>query len=174
MSHSIGQSVADSLTLCLGYARRLLKDVTPDTFARFAAPGGTVVESNHPAFVLGHLSLYACRVVDQLGGDASTVTPNDQFQKVFGMEATCVDDPDGSIYPAMEEVTSEFFKNYEAALESLKSAPDEAFQKPNPHPRLAEKFPTMGSMHAFYCGGHIMMHLGQISAWRRMQGMGSA
>jgi hypothetical protein len=26
----------------------------------------------------------------------------------------------------------------------------------------------------FYCGGHMMMHLGQMSAWRRMEGLGSA
>jgi hypothetical protein len=26
----------------------------------------------------------------------------------------------------------------------------------------------------FYCGGHMMMHLGQLSAWRRMLGLGAA
>ena len=40
--------------------------------------------------------------------------------------------------------------------------------------RMTELFPTLGSMQAFYVGGHIMMHLGQISAWRRMQGLGAA
>ena len=46
---------------------------------------------------------------------------------------------------------------------------------PNPSGgRMTELFPTLGSMHAFYTGGHIMMHLGQISAWRRMQGLGAA
>jgi hypothetical protein len=39
---------------------------------------------------------------------------------------------------------------------------------------MTERFPTLGSVHAFYCGGHIMMHLGQMSAWRRMMGLGSA
>ena len=57
MTRSFGNTVADSLDLCLGYTERLLKDVTPANFARFASPGGHVVESNHAAFVLGHLAL---------------------------------------------------------------------------------------------------------------------
>ena len=174
MSQSIGNNIADSLVLSMGYAQRLQAGVTPEIFARFAAPGGQVVESNHPAFVLGHLSLYACRVVEQLGGDASAVTPNERFLSVFGMESKCVDDPTGTIYPSMVEVTAAFFKNYEGALAALRSAPDSAFQQPNPHPKMVAKFATMGSMHAFYCGGHLMMHLGQVSAWRRMQGLGAA
>lgn len=174
MSQSLGNNIADSLALSLGYAQRLQTGVTPEIFARFAAPGGQVVESNHPAFVLGHLSLYACRVVEQLGGDASSITPTERFSSLFGAEAKCVDDPAGTIYPSMEEVTSAFVRNYEGALAALRSAPDSAFQEPNPHPKMVVKFPTIGSMHAFYCGGHLMMHLGQLSAWRRMQGLGAA
>jgi hypothetical protein len=26
----------------------------------------------------------------------------------------------------------------------------------------------------FYVGGHMMLHLGQLSAWRRMMGLGAA
>jgi hypothetical protein len=32
-------------------------------------------------------------------------------------------------------------------------------------------FPTVGAMLAFYMDGHVLMHMGQVSAWRRMQGM---
>lgn len=175
MSRSIGNSIADSLALCLGYAQRMLTDVTPEIFARYAAPGGQVIESNHAAFLYGHLSLYACRVVEQLGGDASTVTPSEDYVRLFSKDAKCVDDPDGSTYPPMDEITAAFFKNYEAALAALRAAPDEAFQAENPSGgRMTELFPTIGSMHGFYCGGHIMMHLGQISAWRRMHGLGPA
>jgi hypothetical protein len=39
---------------------------------------------------------------------------------------------------------------------------------------MRELFPTIGSVQAFYCGGHMMMHLGQMSAWRRMEGLGTA
>jgi hypothetical protein len=40
--------------------------------------------------------------------------------------------------------------------------------------RMTELFPTLGSLYNFYVGGHMMMHLGQISTWRRMMGLGAA
>ncbi|MEW4486773.1 DinB family protein [Thalassoglobus sp. JC818] len=175
MSRSIGTTISDSLQMSMSYAERLLKDVPADRFARFASVGGVAVESNHPAFILGHLSLYPTLIVQQLGGDASKLTPSEKSQQVFSKTATCQDDPDGTIYPAMEEVVQSFFRGYEAAMLELKKTPDAEFQRPNPgEGRIVELFPTLSSMHAFYCGGHIMMHLGQFSAWRRMEGMGAA
>lgn len=175
MSRSTGLCIADSLQLCLGYAERLLTDVTPEMFARYANVNGQMIESNHPAFVYGHLSIYPERIVSQLGHDASAVAPSERFQELFNPSAKCQDDPDGTLYPSMEEITSTFTRNYNAALEVLKSADDAAFQGENPHEgRLRELFPSIGSMHAFYAGGHVMMHLGQVSAWRRMMGLGPA
>ena len=175
MNRSIGNCIGDSLSLSLAYAQRMLVGVTPLMFARYASPGGQIIESNHPAFVFGHLSLYGSRIIEQLDGDASAVQPTARFQELFSKDAKCQDDPTGAIYPAQEEVTGAFFQSYEACSELLRNAPDEAFQKPNPMPgRMTELFPSLGSMQAFYVGGHIMMHLGQISAWRRMQGLGAA
>ncbi len=175
MSRSLGNIIADSLERTLAYGENLLKDVKPEIFSQFAKPGGVTVESNHGAFIYGHLSLYAPRVVAQLGGDASAIQPTAEFQKLFSHEATCIDDLTGEIYPAMDEITTAFFNSYKLALTTLRAASDEAFQKPNPmEGRMLELFPTLGSMHAFYVGGHAMLHMGQMSAWRRMQGLGSA
>ena len=173
MSRSIGNTMADSLELSLGYAERLLKDVTPEKFARFASIGGQTIESNHPAFVYGHLSLYGPRILTQLGQPASVLPAN--FEALFSKDARCVDDPTGAIYPSMAEVTRAFFEGYKAAATVLRTTPDAAFQIPNPmEGRMAALFPTLGSLQTFYCGGHLMMHLGQISAWRRMAGFGAA
>ena len=173
MSRSLGNVMADSLELSVGYAERLLKDVTPATFARFASPGGMPIESNHPAFVYGHLSLYGPRILTQLGQSGAAAPA--EFDAVFSKDAKCVDDPSGSVYPAMSTVTDSFFGGYKAAVAALRAASDDAFQKPNPmEGRMASLFPTLGSLQTFYCGGHIMMHLGQISAWRRMMGLGPA
>ncbi|MFV0442252.1 MAG: DinB family protein [Planctomycetaceae bacterium] len=172
MSRSLGNIIADSLQLSLNYAERLLKEVSAEQFARLAAPGGQVVQSNHPAFVYGHLSLYGSRIVEQLGGDAAPLAPSAQILTRCSEDAQCQDDPQGSIYPPMSEITTAFFNGYKAAMTTLRAAPDEALQSPNPAGgRMAELFPTIGSVQTFYCGGHIMMHLGQISAWRRMQGL---
>lgn len=175
MSESLGTMISRSLDLGMGYTERLLKHVTPETFARFATVGGTQVVSNHPAFILGHLSLYGPRMVEQLGGDASGLVTPESFQNVFSKDATCEDDPEGTIYPDMDLVTQHYFDGYAAAKAALLSASDEIFQSPNPNEgRIKEVFPTLGAMHMFYVSGHIMMHLGQFSAWRRMQGLPAA
>lgn len=175
MSRSLGNTIGDSLALSLNYSRRMLVGVTPDQFARFARPGGQIVQSNHAAFVYGHLSLYSSRIIEQLDAEASFLTPTAQFQTAFSKDAQCVDDPTGEIYPAMDDITEAYFQGYEAALAVLREAPDSALQKPNPSGgRMTELFPTLGSIQAFYVGGHIMMHLGQVSAWRRMLGLGAA
>ena len=175
MPRSLGNTIADSLQLSLGYAERLMAGVEPSNFARFATPGGETIESNHPAFVLGHLSLYAPRIIEQLGRDEIAIVAPSNFEAVFSKDAKCVDDPDVSIYPAMSEVCDLFKTGYGQALVALREAKDDTLQQANPtEGRMSELFPTLGSMHGFYVGGHMMMHLGQMSAWRRMQGLVAA
>lgn len=170
----IGPLIADSAKLSMAYAKRLLSGIQPETFSRFARVGDTVVQSNHPAFVYGHLSLYSCRIVEQLGQDASAIKPSELYVERFSHTATCVDDPDGTIYPPMEELTEKFLTGHQAAIDALLQAPDEQFLIPNVNESMRSKFATNGSMHAFYLGGHIMIHMGQVSAWRRMMGLGAA
>jgi hypothetical protein len=175
MPRSLGMSIADALTLSIGYAQRMLKDVPSDKFARYAAPGGQIVTSNHGAFVYGHLSLYGPRIVKELGGDVSPLAPPPRFETVFSRETQCIDDVDGTVYPAMAEITEFFFRAYGAVKEALLAASDDVLQRENPtEGRMRELFPTLGSMHAFLAGGHMMMHLGQVSAWRRMLGLSPA
>ncbi|KAA5542803.1 DinB family protein [Roseiconus nitratireducens] len=152
----------------------MLAGVSQRQFARFAIAGNTVIESNHPCFILGHLSLYAPRVVSELGGDCSGIEPTEEFVRHFSKDARCVDDPDGNIYPSMEQVVETFRQGHAAALQTLQQTPDAVFQQPNPNERMQEKFPTIGAMHAFYLGGHFMLHIGQFSAWRRAMGLGAA
>jgi hypothetical protein len=173
MTRSLGNLIADSLGVSLGYADRLLRGVTVERFARFASPGGIVVESNHPAFIYGHLSLYAPKVLLQIGHPAPAVPG--EFGVVFSKDATCRDDPDGDFYPAMDEVLDFFREGYRMVTGALRSTPDDAFDRANPaEGRMRELFPTIGSVQTFYCGGHMMMHLGQVSAWRRMEGLPAA
>ncbi len=167
---TIGPLIADSAQLGLGYAERLLKELPADNFARLARAGDHVVEANHPAFLLGHLSLYPCRVVAQLGHDAAAIEPTASETDVFSKDAKCVDDPQGTIYPSMNKVTERFFTAYRTAIEVVTQADDKVFERENPNEAMRKRFATLGSMHAFYLGGHLMMHLGQFSTWRRVWG----
>lgn len=169
---AIGSMIADSCDLGIGYAKRLLKDIAAEDFGKFARPGGQVVVSNHPAFVYGHLSLYPERVITNLDQDASSVAATEQYQKLFSHEATCEDDPDCSIYPAKDEVFERMVSGYEKVSEVLRASDDALFNRENPaEGRMKELFPTNGSALGFYVGGHVMMHIGQLSAWRRAIGL---
>lgn len=172
MTSNTGNIIADSLQFSVNYAKRLLTGVTAEQFARLAAPGGVIIHSNHAAFTLGHLSLYAPRIIEQVGQDATGVAPTPEFVSLFSKEAQCVDDPQGAIYPSMEVVTVQFFDSYGAAIDALRTADDSMLLAPNPvSGRMGELFPTIGSVQNFYASGHLLIHLGQMSAWRRALGL---
>ncbi len=170
----IGNMIAESLALSLLYAERLLKDVPPTQFASFGTPGGQTIRSNHGAFIYGHLAIYAPRILKDLGYANAAVPVPENFVRLFSKDAACEHDPSGSIYPSMAEITELFFAGYRAASDALRNTPDELFSQTNPNEAMRSRFATVGSMHAFYCGGHIMVHMGQMSAWRRMFGLPSA
>lgn len=169
----IGSMIADSAKLSVGYIERLLQEVTPSQFGRFANIGGQAIQSNHPAFILGHLTLYPARVVSELGGDASAIAPSEKDEALFSPAATCLDDPDGTLYPPMAEITNKFFTAHELAIETLLASDDALFAIANPNQGMRDKMATLGAMHAFYMGGHMMIHVGQFSAWRRAVGLGA-
>jgi hypothetical protein len=174
LAKNIGPMIADSGKISLSYAGRMIEGVKPNQFARFASVGDNVVISNHPAFVYGHLSLYSSRIVEQLGKDASSIKPTDQYVTLFSHTAKCVDDPEGIIYPPMEELVERLMTGYRMAVDALLDADDALFLVPNANEAMRSKFATNGSMHAFYIGGHFLIHMGQVSAWRRMMGLGAA
>jgi hypothetical protein len=173
MSRSLGNVIADSLQVSIGYGEKLLREVPAARFPRLAVAGGVTVVSNHPAFIYGHLSLYAPKILRQIGHPAPTVP--EHFERLFSKDATCVDDPDLDLYPGRDEIVDFFLEGHRMVSGALRSTGDDVFQQPNPaEGRMKELFPTIGSVQAFYCGGHMMMHLGQMSTWRRIEGLGSA
>jgi hypothetical protein len=171
----IGEILAAAATPGVLSARRLLSGVTPQNYARLARPGGQVVQSNHAAFVLGHLALYPAKVLARLGRPAGPTACPDAWPALFEAGAECRDDADGKLYPPLDELTGRFFAGYEAAMQAVAAADDAALLAPNPtEGRSRELFPTLGAVVAFYLAGHVMNHLGQLSAWRRCIGLPSA
>ncbi len=165
----VAEVIVPAARLTLGYAQQLVQDVKPDHFAR--QPDG--VKTNHPAWVYGHLGTYPDRALLPLLGRADAAEPNERWGELFGHQSECRDDPDGAIYPSMEEITSRYFSRTEAVINALAETPDETLAAPlaDDHP-LKERLQTVGGACDFLLGGHSMMHLGQISAWRRCMGLG--
>jgi hypothetical protein len=171
----IGDLIADAATVGLRYARRLLETVPPERFARVASPGGQPVHSNHPAFNVGHLTLYPVKVVELLGADKAAASPPAHYEALFSKDAQCADDADGTLYPPKQELLEVFQRTYDAALAALRACDDQQLLAANPIDSPMKKVcPTLGSMLAFYMTGHVTSHLGQISTWRRMEGMPAA
>jgi hypothetical protein len=169
---SIGTILAQTGNLTVLSAERLLNGITPQTFARFARPGGVELRSNHPAFILGHLSLYPVRVLTHIGRDAGDIAPPPKYDELFKNGVECRDDPAGTIYPPMAGVRDFFFRSFRTAIAAMAEADDARLAGPNPSEgRMKELFPSLGSMLNFYLSGHAHAHLGQLSAWRRAQGL---
>ena len=169
---NIGSIIAPGAKLGLMYAERLLAGVTPETYARFARPGGVEVKSNHAAFILGHLSLYPVRTMQYLNLPPGSTAFPPNYESLFKFGVECQDDSDGKVYPPLPELKALFFESYKAAIAAVENSPDEPFGAPNPaEGRLREMFPTVGAALNFYLIGHVQVHLGQFSAWRRGMGL---
>lgn len=175
MGYSAGIIVAGGKMMVNNYAPALLKDVTPRMFARVPVVAGTVIKSNHPAWCLGHLSIYPRNIFEMLGLDTTPVQNPPNYPDLFKDGTECKDDAEGTIYPAMDEVVTRFTNAYKALFTAIEAQSDESLARPNPREgRSRELFPTIGVLAGFLSGAHIAMHLGQMSTWRRCMGLGSA
>ncbi|MBL9141793.1 MAG: hypothetical protein JNK53_08000, partial [Phycisphaerae bacterium] len=120
-----GSYIANGLQLAINYADALCKGIPADKFAHMPAK-----DFCSPAFYMGHLSIYAPRVLDRLGR-AELATPNPAgWEDLFKAGAVCVDEP--GRYPAKEAIVAHFTTGYTACLKALREAPDSAFALPNP------------------------------------------
>lgn len=168
----IGALIADTASVGIRNANKLAAGIPADRFARLASPGGKPIQSNHPAFVFGHLCLYPAKVQQLLGMETEAAKPPHGYDAKFSKDAHCQDDTSGAIYPPADELIAFFNLGYAAALESLRSASDAQLTAANPlETPLKQLCPTLGALLNFYMTGHVTTHLGQISAWRRMEGL---
>jgi hypothetical protein len=157
-----------------GYADRLLVGITPERAARKPRTDGGVIDTNHPAFVFGHLGLYPARMMRVIGLDPAPVTAPPEWEPLFKAGAPCQDDPACAIYPKFDMITRHFTSASDTTMNALASLDDSVLLRPTPDERLRVSFPTAGSALNFLLGAHVMMHLGQVSVWRRCFGLPAA
>lgn len=165
MDH-VAASIVPPAKMMMALSELMLDGITPDRFAR--KPEG--IDTNSPAFVYGHLAIYPDRFLRMIGREDLAIETGD-YEALFGAGKECRDDPDGAIYPSMDEIVERFRARHHVAIEALMGVSDEVMGRENPMERMRERLPTMGAMASFLFGGHPMMHLGQVSAWRRAMGL---
>jgi hypothetical protein len=151
-----------TITLTRNATLKLVADLTDDQMTLQPAP-----KTNHPAWVLGHLLLSEGTCLTLLGGTAPALEVN--WKEIYGSGSTPV--ADKSRYKSKK-----FYLDHLAALraqiiERLKTIRPEDLAKPHPDPARRERFPTVGHTIFMYGTWHEGYHAGQLSAWRRVQGL---
>ncbi len=172
MQHT-GPLIASAAQRTLGLLDALLKDIPADRFARLARGADGPIQANHPAWAYGHLAMYPTGLISHLGGDGAMCAPPAEWGPLFDNGTPCLDDPDASIYPAMDDITDLARRGYAQMIDVIRDCPDDRFAAESPEP-YNKAFPTLGVMATFMATSHVMLHLGQVSTWRRAEGIGSA
>lgn len=170
-------NLATTLTASQGlfffYAEGLLKDVPPSKFARLPEGRNGLVQTNHPAFIYGHLSLYPAKTLQAVGVTDGGIVNPPGFTDLFEAGKECVHDPDGTIYPEMEVVRSHFFNAHRTMFARLAELTDEQLSQPHSvEGDFGKQFPNRAALAAFLAIGHPFTHFGQMSVWRRCMGLG--
>ena len=163
-------SIIQGLLYCwnknLQYGQRLVADLTDEQMTLQPAPDGSA-PSNHPAWVFSHLNAYLPVIQSVIKGEEF----EDPKQHPFGMLSK--PESDSSIYRPKDELVQEFVGGHEAVEKLLNNCSDEIFQQSVKLPRWSEVMPIAGVALPYVMLNHENMHLGQVSAWRRIQGLPS-
>ncbi len=141
---------------------KLVNDLTDDQLTIQPAP-----KTNHPAWVLGHLLLVDCSFLSLIGGTPPTLDAN--WKDIYGNGSTPV--ADKSKYKPKAWYLEQLAKVRADILKRLASITPEELAKPHPDPARRERFPTVGHTIFMYGTWHEGYHAGQLSTWRRVQGL---
>ena len=141
--------------------RRMVADVAPEQMC--LQPNGMV---NHAAWQIGHVSFVRASMVQLLGGDAG-LPPG--WAGLFAPGTTPT--AEAGTYPSKQELLAGFEQAHRRVLEAAKGATPETLEQPTPIPQIRSMFPKLQHLVAGMLTTHDGMHLGQLSVWRRVQGL---
>ena len=163
-------SMIDGLLYCwqknTDYAPKLVSDLTEDQMLLQLAPS-EMAPANHPAWVFSHLNIYLPVLLSLIRGE-SFEDPRDH---VFGMLSSPKSDPE--IYPCRNELIESYLQGHLEVADMLTESNDSIFELPVKLPRWAGVMPRVGIALPYLMLNHENQHLGQLSAWRRIQGLPS-
>jgi len=145
----------------LGYASMLLDDLPDERLCEQPVSG-----VNHPAWIIGHLSNTADSVSAWFGVRPSI---SDEVKKTLGLGST--PSTNRADYPSKEKMLQLLNETHERLYQLIAAADESQLDAPTPFPRLAAGLPTIREALTFILVGHVGVHLGQLSTWRRMIGL---
>jgi uncharacterized damage-inducible protein DinB len=149
----------------LDYAKRLTADIADDKFA--AEPPGAKAPLNHAAWVIGHLAHVCDFYGGALGATGGPTMPKD-WGTLFG--GSSKPEPGGNYPP--KAVLLKALEDGHARIKQLAlQKPAEFWSQPPADEKRRARFPTNAAMAVHIIVNHEAVHLGQLSAWRRAQGL---
>ena len=152
----------------LDRARTLVRDLSDEEMVR--RPHGVV---NHPAWTLGHLAQASNQLAIGLGLESTFPAEWKESCRTGGTPSG-----DASHFPPKAALLAELAAQHERVARALEGAEpatlDAALARAHPNEGTRKRFPTLGDYAVFLITSHEGSHLGQIAAWRRAMGLGSA
>ena len=156
------QSIVYAWDNQLRYALALLEDIADEQMV--LRPGGNM---NHPAWIIGHLSLYHPATVGLLTGEPITDPKDDELCGFNGRGPL----DDLAAYGNKRSILDRFAAGHEQVAQALLAAqPNDLLRRPS-LPRWGEEYPTVEFMLPDLLIFHESMHIGQLSTWRRAAGL---
>ncbi|MEM9082355.1 MAG: DinB family protein [Planctomycetota bacterium] len=166
----LNELVAHNAKFAIDYVHMLCDSIPDELFGRTIEG----VKANHPAWVISHLNCYPDKVMFPMLGAQDRAVDCSRWVEVGNAGTECLDDPEGAIYAPKGELLAAFDDRYKAVASYFPSVDIEALMQPIEDEARAKRVPTIGAFMQFLVGQHVMMHMGQVSTWRRVKGLGSA
>jgi len=143
---------------------KLVADLSDDQLTVQPAP-----KTNHPAWVLGHLLQVDHAFLSLITGQPMPAWIDDTWKAIYGAKSEPV--ADKSKYKPKQWYIERLAPLREQIIARLKQMKPEDFLAPHPDPARRERFPTVGHAVMLYGTWHEAYHSGQLSTWRRVQGL---
>ena len=150
----------------LDYGPKLVADLTDEQMV-WQPAGNEVAPANHPAWVFSHLNAYLPVISAIIAGSPF----DDPKEHPFGMLSK--PENDRSRYASKQELVDAFVEGHQRIAGQLTAADDAILEQPVNLPRWKEIMPKAGIALPYLMLNHENGHLGQLSTWRRVQGMPS-
>ena len=148
------------------YGASLISDLDESQMTLQIAPDGKAA-ANHPAWVFSHLGVYIPVI--------EAIIRNEPFEDPkghqFGMNSKPMSD--ASVYASKEQLAADFDAGHGRVAELLQEVGDQVFDYKINLARWEPVMPTASVALPYLMLNHENVHLGQISAWRRIQGLAS-
>ena len=148
------------------YGASLIADLDQAQMTQQVAPDGQAA-ANHPAWVYSHLGVYV-PVIEAIIKNETFADPKEHK---FGMQSK--PSSDASLYASKEQLLADFEFGHDRVAQLLQEAGDAVLDNKITLARWEPVMPTASLALPYLMLNHENVHLGQISAWRRVQGLPS-